>query len=213
MGMLGGFRFLNLNETLGIRSTSFVLDPTAVPGTINGNLADQVLLYATNDRFRTQNRWYGGQIGCRMNYGMGRLGLGMTCKCGFGSTEQVALVSGASRLVAVDPTQSGVAEGGLLALPSNIGRHSRNEFAVVPEVGCTINIQATENVRVWFGYNFIYWSNVARPGDLVNRVVDTQQVPLHPNFNPAAQATQPPFQWKSSDYWAQGMNWGFEVAF
>ena len=47
-----------------------------------------------------------------------------------------------------------------MALPSNIGHYSRDQFSVVPEVGLNVGYQLTRHVSLSAGYTCIYWSNV-----------------------------------------------------
>src|SRR5204862_492234 len=69
------------------------------------------------------------------------------------------------------------AQGGLLALPSNIGRYSRDRFAVLPEASINLGYQVTPWLRATAGYTFLYCSNVVRPGDQVNLAVNPTQLP------------------------------------
>ena len=36
----------------------------------------------------------------------------------------------------------------------------------------TLGYQLTETVRLYAGYNFLYWTNVARPGAQIDRNLD-----------------------------------------
>ena len=62
--------------------------------------------------------------------------------------------------------------GGVLTQTSNIGRYYRNPFAVVPEVTISLGVQFAPWLRGTIGYNILYWSNVARPGNQIDLVVD-----------------------------------------
>src|SRR5262249_41491698 len=99
--------------------------------------------------------------------------------------------------------------GGLLALPSNMGHFTRDHFAVVPEAGCTVGIQLTDGLRAYVGYTFLYWNNVLRPGDQIDRVLDVNQIP---NFMPGPPTTQvrPLVPFRQTEFWAQGLNFGLE---
>jgi len=76
-----------------------------------------------------------------------------------GDTHQEVRISGTT-----DFADPGVApirqQGGLLALPTNIGTYSRDQFSVVPEIGHQRGRQVTDHVRVFAGYTLLYWSNV-----------------------------------------------------
>ena len=58
-----------------------------------------------------------------------------------------------------------VQNGGFLALPTNIGNRSRDQFTAVPEIGFNVGRQLNNHLRVYAGYTFLYWSSVVRPGD------------------------------------------------
>ena len=99
-----------------------------------------------------------------------------------------------------------VEAGGLLALPSNIGSYSQNEFAVVPELDLKIGYQMTKQCKLTLGYTAIYWSNVVRPGDQIDLNVHPGQIP------PAAALNlgRPTFAFDTTDYWVQGLSFGGE---
>ena len=59
----------------------------------------------------------------------------------------------------------------MFAQPTNIGHYSRNVFAVVPEVGLSVGFEVTAWLRLSLGYNFLYWSDVVRPGEQIDRVI------------------------------------------
>ena len=68
------------------------------------------------------------------------------------------------------------ANGGVLALASNIGTFTRDRLAVVPEVGLKIGYDVTDHMRLYAGYNLLAMSDVVRPG---NRVAsNTNQFPF-----------------------------------
>jgi hypothetical protein len=59
------------------------------------------------------------------------------------------------------------------------------------------------------GYSFIYWSRVARAVDQIDRDVNiTQQPP-----GPFVGAPRPEFILRTTDFWAQGLNFGLEWKF
>jgi hypothetical protein len=61
------------------------------------------------------------------------------------------------------------------------------------------------------GYSFLYWSNVWRAGDQIDRVVDVTQIPnfAPPDVQPTGFA-RPGVPFRTSDFWAQGLNFGVE---
>ena len=105
-------------------------------------------------------------------------------------------------------TAAGTFAGGLLALPSNMGVHTSDQFSMVPELGLTLGYDLTCHLRATVGYSFIYWSNVSRPGDQIDLNVSPSQFP------PTTQtATMPAFVQHTTDFWAQGINVGLDYRF
>jgi hypothetical protein len=115
----------------------------------------------------------------------------------------------------VPPTQgTGTtgARGGLYAQPSNIGRYSRDVFAVVPEGILKLNYRVTDRITANVGYTFLYMNTVARPGDQVNPVVNPAFLQIPPTT--PTTAVQPAFRGiVSNDYWVQGLTLGVELKF
>ncbi|HVS34314.1 MAG TPA: BBP7 family outer membrane beta-barrel protein [Gemmataceae bacterium] len=204
---LAGFRYLNLSEDLSISENVMNL-PTAPAG--RGNLTALVF-----DDFATRNQFYGAQVGLDADFDRGPWSLDVTGKLALGDTNQRITINGGQL---VTNTATGVTTpfvGGLLALPSNIGTHNRNEFSVVPEINLTLSYHINEHWRVFAGYDFLYWTNVVRPGQQIDCVLDETQIP---NFDapgtiaPVGQ-NRPAVLFHESDFWAQGLNLGLEFRY
>ncbi len=163
-----GFRYVQLNDGLGV-GENLAIAPN-VPGAGGTTFAIQ-------DQFDTVNRFYGGQIGLRDEVRRGRFFVDVSGTVALGAVQEVVDVGGAT--VITPPGGAAVVrDGGLLALPTNIGRHTQSRFAVLPEVGLNVGYQLTDGIRVYTGYNFLYLSNVVRPGDQIDRVLNPTQVPV-----------------------------------
>lgn len=132
-------------------------------------------------------------------------------KIGLGDNHETIDIRGYQILTHANGTQQ-VFNGGLLALPSNSGHFQRDRFCVVPEIGVNLGYQVTENLKAYVGYNFLYWSNVVRPGDQIDRVLDINQIP---NFRtgPPAPQRRPLVPFKETSFWAQGVNFGLEYRY
>src|SRR5262249_23740520 len=70
------------------------------------------------------------------------------------------------------PNAGTIGAGGLLTGPGNIGSSTTGRFSVVPEVGMNLGYYVTDWMRLSVGYNFLYWSGVARPGEQIDRRVN-----------------------------------------
>jgi hypothetical protein len=202
--LLGGFRFLDLEESLNIHeSLTFLVSNAALGVTAGDNI--QVL-----DGFGTINHFYGGQVGADFEYRRGRWLFGVTPKLALGDMHEVVNINGRTIF---RPAAGGVTtvNGGLLAAPTNIGHHTGDSFAVVPEVGLKIGYQVTDHMKVFAGYDFLYLSDVVRPADQVDLRVNTTQIPRLVGTMPTLVGpARPAVLFNRTDFWAQGLMVGLE---
>jgi hypothetical protein len=199
--LLAGFRYLQLDEGLGI--TENLLVNPGLP--LIGGTA-----FGVSDQFSTHNWFYGGQIGARAEVRNGDFFVNLLAKVALGCTHQVMDVGG-STVIAPPGQAATVSNGGLLALPSNSGHFTRDQFAVVPEVGINVGYQLTDNLSVFVGYSFLYWSSVARPGNQIDLAVNPTQLPRVPGPPQLVGPARPAPELADTTFWAQGINFG--VAF
>jgi hypothetical protein len=202
--LLGGIRYLDLAEDLDIVESTDVQAGVPVLGGNN---------FLVFDGFHTRNQYYGEQLGVDAEYRRGKWFVDFRGKVAIGVNHESLNIVG-NELVTNAAGAASFIQGGLLALPSNIGHFSRDHFAVAPEVGINFGYQVTDHVRAFVGYNFLYLSSVIRPGDQVDRVLDITQIPNFPV--PGVQATalgRPTVLFKETDFWAQGINFGVEIRY
>jgi hypothetical protein len=100
----------------------------------------------------------------------------------------------------------------LLALDSNSNRHVRTPFAVVPEGSLNVGYDVTSHLRVFVGYNILFWSNVARPGSQIDTTLDEHRIP---DFTlgrtvPNATTIRPVNRIDPESFWAQGISFGLQ---
>jgi hypothetical protein len=203
--LLGGFRFLDLNESITI--TEQIQGGAGAPAPFTNA---QTTVF---DRFATRNNFYGGQIGFDGEWKRGRWSVDVQGKLALGATDERIDINGMETITDATGTTR-TFNGGLLALSSNIGSFHKTQFSVVPELGVTLGYQLTETVRVYAGYNILYWTRVARPGDQIDRNIDVTKIP---NFTVAGVTPTgqnvPAVPFKQTDYWAQGLVLGFEIRY
>ena len=202
--LLGGFRFLQLRESYTITTSSPYNPPNPVD------------IWNTTDSFDARNRFYGVQIGARAAYDQGPWVGNVIGKLALGTMQQRVSVNGfleTNDYNNYGPTQA--FSGGYFALPSNSGDHSRNTFAVVPEIALNLGYRLTSQATVYVGYSFLYASNVARPGEHINRNVNPTQSVAYGNDPPATLvgAAQPAFNFNTTDFWAQTLSIGLAYRF
>jgi hypothetical protein len=198
---LTGGRFLYLDEKLLFNETINDLpDTSGVP-------ANSVLLH---DGFVTYNRFYGGQVGLETETRVGPLVFTLTGKVAVGETTEQVKISGGTTVtepgvgVTSDPTR------GLLVQPTNFGRHNHDQFGVVPEAAASLAWEFNEHLRVSVGYNFLWWSQVMRPGEQIDTTVNVGAVggAVQPGTSP-----HPLVPLHTSAFWAQGLSAGVQVSY
>jgi hypothetical protein len=206
-----GFRALDLTEDLTIQDVVLPLS-SAAGFTFLGAPVGSISTLSDFDRFQTTNHFYGGQIGTRANWSTGPWDLSLSAKLALGATQQTINVEGASFLFTPGSVPV-TAPGGILAQPTNMGRFTRSAFTVVPEGGLNVGYQFNPWLRFQAGYTFLYWSNVVRPGDQIDRTVNFTQVPTDATYNGTASPARPVLTPQTTDFWAQGVNFGLEFRF
>lgn len=187
--LLLGFRYLDLNETLRIASPAINLVPTGLGPT--GTFS------VFNDYWGAHNQFYGGQVGTRFEYQTGRLFINGLAKVGLGSTHQSVTTNGNFAVVPPGGPAT-VTGGGAYNNAANIGRITQDEFTVVPELQANVGYQLSNGIRTYVGYNFLYWSDVARPGDQIDIVTGPGR---------------PTVPMNRTDFWAHGLNFGLELRY
>jgi hypothetical protein len=204
-----GFRYFNFREDLGVLDTVQLFLPTTISagsgnsfGTNLGNLQ-----YSTADRIATHNEFYGSQVGFDLDLPIHRLVIDLHTAVALGVMHQSADVFGAN-------VQSGgaPAPGGLLSGPLDNGTHSRNIISWVPEIDAKVGYMLTPWARVYVGYDFMYLWNVLRPSEQTGFSTAGATITVAGGPTPVT-VTQPAFQFKGSDVWVQGVNFGVELRF
>jgi hypothetical protein len=199
VNLLGGYRYLQLDESLRV-----VADSTLFTTTTYGDNLGNVLATAppgsgvtVADRFATRNQFNGGQVGAQVQYSWGRLTVGGVAKLAIGGTHEVVTVGGGTTVFPVNGTPVPLAGGNYATLQS--GRYTTNRFAVAPEGQLTLGYQLTPCLRARLGYDFLFLSRVARPGNQIDNTYDGVTHPLVPMTN--------------SSFWAQGLTLGLQLNF
>lgn len=204
VNLLGGFRYLQLRENYTFTTSS----PDLPPGPTD--------IWDTTDRFDATNRFYGLQVGARAAFDRGAwVGSGVA-KLALGTMQQAVSINGSLQtndFNNLGPVQTFA--GGYFALPSNIGEHSRNRFAVVPEVGLSVGYRVTPAAAILVSYSLLYASDVVRPGMQINRNVNPTQSLAYGGEPPArlVGSAQPTFGFDTSDFWAQTLSIGLTYRF
>jgi len=194
-----GFRYLNFEERFRITDTA-------------GSPAVGISL-SSYDEFLTRNQFYGGQVGARFNWGTcdSVWTSNLTLKFALGGMVSDASADGRTELRGTQAFPVS-APGGLLALPSNIGEVSKSRTVFIPELTWNIGFRPSKHTTLFFGYNFMYLTDVLRPGGVIDTTINTNLIPFVSN-SPLLTPTRPGLRSEFSDLWVQGMMLGFSLEY
>jgi hypothetical protein len=198
---VGGYRHAHLGDQLLIRES---LAPLV--GYPANTYIDRF------DLFRTENDFHGLQLGTIACLRRNNVSLQLTGKVGIGQSITDVDIDGGTAVTQYTGTRANQlsgSPGGLLALPSNMGHYHDAGFGTFEELGLNLQLQLTCLSRVFLGYNFMYWSRVARVADQLDLGVNPTQMNSGQLVGPA----RPAFNLDTTDFWAQGLNVGFEYQF
>jgi hypothetical protein len=193
--MLAGFRYLDLRESLTIDVNAF--DPV--------NVINDVI----HDQFLTHNQFYGGQLGAKVGLVFNRATVDLAAKVALGTNHQVVDTNGSTTEFGVGSANPGTFPGGVFTQPTNIGRQTRDEFSVIPEVQVKVGYRISAGLSAFVGYEFLYWNQVVRPGDEIDRNVNPTQTLGGTLAGPAVPAPQ----FNRTDFWAHGLSFGLELRY
>jgi putative beta barrel porin BBP7 len=159
------------------------------------------------DQFRAVNQFDGADLGLKAWWSNnGKIAVTGLAKIAVGASNNNVLINGFT-LVRSGGATTG-SQGGVLALPSNIGRRAQQEFGVVSEVGLGLEWQPVCLWKFSLGYTWFYWSDVTRAINQVDTTVATDQ--LAPTGGAGG---RPAFNFHTTSFWAQGLNAGFTYQF
>jgi len=211
INLITGFRYLEVREDMNFNSTSVILPGNSVA--FDGKIYGQDSRIAISDNFDTRNSFYGGQIGLNTELRLNRWFLSSTAKVAVGVVNERIDINGFSVLSGPGSTNVSVARAGLFANSTNIGRYNEDRFAVVPEVHVNLGYTWRSWLTTSIGYNFLYLSRAARPGDQFSEIVNPANVPTSPNFGIGAGIATPNPLGTQSSYWLQGVNFAITMRY
>jgi hypothetical protein len=201
-GLLG-VRYLQLDEGLLIAENVAILPSVPIIGGLRALALDQ---------FGTRNNFYGGQVGVEAEWDWCHFFINGRAKIALGEDQETAVITGMTRQLG--PRLNSKVNAGFLALPSNIGRRNRSVFSVLPEAGVNVGFVVNDWLRFSAGYNFLYLTDVLRPGNQIDQGINPAQgLPGSFGHGGPALPARPAFSFKESDFWAQGLNVSVEFRF
>jgi hypothetical protein len=210
LDVLAGFRYADLEEDLTISAHSTTIPPPMAIVFNNSQFLAAGSSFVSTDQFSTRNRFYGGQIGAQAEFRWGQVFASVLGKLAVGDNAETVTIGGSS--VATVPGQGRAISGsGLLAVSSNSGTSEHDLFEVIPELRLRLGYQFNHFVSAYLGYTFLYWSDVVRPGNQIDRVVNPTLVPTSPLLGQLPADPRPAPLFQRADFWAQGLDVGIAL--
>ncbi len=210
--LITGFRQFQWQESLNIFSSSQLL--AGGTSAFNGFGLGPGAGIVVNDRFGTTSTFYGGNVGARMSFGRGGLFADLTGKVAIGGVSQIVNVDGTTSVVRGGPfVSTATAPGGFLASGNYLGRRTDSRFAVLPEGDLKVGYQFTSWLNLFVGYQVLYLSSVARPGDQLTRNIALTQLETSPTFS--NRGTRPAAITDVQDHglWLHGFSFGVTLMY
>ncbi|MEO1528350.1 MAG: BBP7 family outer membrane beta-barrel protein [Planctomycetota bacterium] len=187
-----GYRYLELEEGVGIREELVVPDPGS---------------FDIIDQFDTRNQFNGLDLAWSHRLVRGYWNLDGLVRIAVGNNNQTVTISGSQEITDATGTTE-TFDSGILAASSIVGTYEQDEFSVVPEIGVTLGYQLTNHLKASVGYTGIYWSNVVRPGQHIPTMLNPELI--EPAITPLTADAMPQFAFDTTDYWVHGVTYGLE---
>jgi len=190
ISFLFGAHFLQMRERLDITASAWILP-------------DRSTLIGQADHFQTFDRFYGSQLGCKGEWRLGRWFIEGKSVIAVGGDDQIIAAKGDRNIHT--PLAYTAVPHGLYVLPSNTGTFERPDVDFITETRLNLGFDLTRHIRLRGGYTIITWNNPVRPGDQID-ALNLNQVAAVPS-GPA----RPVIPFRTSFFWAQGMDAGIEL--
>lgn len=224
-----GVRWIDLHEKFLFKARTH-----AASGSSFGNA-----FYNFKDRFETTNHFLAGQVGMDARFKTKRWHLDALLKGELGATLEKLEIHGSSRtsggnlFFLTEGTANETLAGGVFAEPSNRGSRKKSRFAWGIESKIRAGVDVTKTLELHLGYSFLWISKVLRPGDQIDRKINSTRTaladasratvgvgpgPVPFGGAPAAAplprgSKRPKPLFKTSSFWAQGLDVGVEFHF
>jgi hypothetical protein len=203
------FRYYALEESLEATDSSTALGGGVV--TFNGQAFRNPATVQVKDFYSVQNRWYGGSAGLRAIWTPGRWEVQLDGRLGVGATQQNVTIEGTTTLLNAG-TPVTVRPGFYTASQTPV-KTSDYKFSLAPDVAARIGYRVTDWLMVTAGYQFVYITDVARAGDLLDRRLNPGLIPSSQSFGAAATPAPALPTIVSTDYWMHGLTAGIVLTF
>jgi len=136
----------------------------------------------------------------------------VTGKVAVGTIRQQIRVDGTTTLTGPNPGPQ-TTPSGFFATGLNSGKFDEDDFAVLPEIGLNLSVQVSSSLTLTLGYTGMFLSNVVRPGDQLSTNINSTLVPTGQNFGARFGPQTPGLPFTTTDFWAQGFNFGLAYGY
>jgi hypothetical protein len=196
--LVGGYQFSRLRDALYLHETLLPEpSPLVTPGT----------RFEVRDEMEAGNDYHLFPIGLRCVGGSETWSWHVRALVALGFVNQIAESYGYTKTF-VQETPMSVADGGFLALQPTLGRHSRTQFAWVPQLELRSSRRISSRLSLSAGYSLLLFSQATRVAT---------QIPtsIHPGHLPPMSPTTPPLDFAFDDrtVFVQGLQFGLNVHF
>lgn len=192
-----GYRYAQLRERLLVEEFLVARDP------LGPNPVDTT--FDLFDDFRTWNEFHGADMGLQLWTHAHGWTIEVTGKLALGALIRTVEVDGAT-FVEPPVGSPSLAPGGLLALPTNMGRFQSSRFSVLPEFTIRLRRPISHFFTFTVGYSALVLNNVVRTGDQIDLVVNPSQL----GNGALIGAARPTTLMKDSTVWVHGVTLGLE---
>ena len=223
-----GIEWIQLKESLTFQGATH----TAIGSSFGSNF------YNFQDTFKTDNNFVGGTIGFKTLFEKWNGSIETGIKLGIGVTNERVSIHGTSQTAGgnlfflTSGTASDILPGGVFAQASNIGTFDHRIFATTLEANIRLGYHLFSFLELTVGYRFFWLKRVVRPGNQMDRNINTTLTALAnashatvgtgpgpvpfgaPAAAPAASGTPDPlFRFNQSNTWTQSLTAGLTVRF
>ncbi|HEV3144051.1 MAG TPA: BBP7 family outer membrane beta-barrel protein, partial [Gemmataceae bacterium] len=172
VNLLFGYRYFVLDEQMLMTDTETVIGPGT---TFLGVPQPPGSVFQVTDRFQNVTRIYALQAGVRAELVEGPWRFNMVAKIGMGWSHARLYADG--RTIPITPPGPAY-PGGLLADPTYSYRSSLDQFTWIPEFQGRIAFSVLPRMSIYAGINYLFITNLARPANQIDLVVNPTQVPM-----------------------------------
>jgi hypothetical protein len=222
--LLFGGKYLNLEEGLNVSQLTQLLPGQRAP--FGGLTVTNPTQISVVDHIFTKNIFSGANFGLQTTYCLGdKWFVQAGGSSAYGVVHQIIDISGTSTALIPPGGQilaNGAAggggfglslPGGLFGTSTNIGHFHKDDFAWEGEANVRLGYHLTPHISTFVGYDFLYLSNVVRPGDQIDPNINPGNLPTSVQFGRPGSTFNPRVVFKQTDFFVNGFTAGLTFVY